>query len=332
MTSDIARWVRDCQQCTRAKVTSQPAAPVRPIQEPSRTFSHIHVDLVGPLPTAADGSTYILTIIDRTTRWLEAVPLRNMEANTCADALIAQWITRYGVPANITTDRGRQFTSIIWSILCKKLGISHITTTAYHPQPNGMVERTHRQIKDALRARLAGADWPLHLPWVLLGLRAAPKEDSAISSAELVFGSALTLPGQFLAQTEQPPEMFVQQLRETSPLPTRPVTYAEAAASVPEKLMNAKYVYVRRGGVIPPLAPLYHGPYKVVEPGRKFFVISLGGRNETVSVDRLKPHLGGVVTPATPPARGRPPRSSSVAAATHPSRPQLERAPVEDTY
>ena len=50
-----------------------------------------------------------------------------------------------------------------------------------------MVERAHRQLKDALRAHEAGADWPDHLAWVLLGLRAAPKESSGLSSAQLVF-------------------------------------------------------------------------------------------------------------------------------------------------
>jgi hypothetical protein len=88
MTSDIARWVRECQHCSRGKVTSQPAAPVQPIQVPARRFSHIHVDLMGPLPVADDRSTYLLTIIDRTTRWLEAVPLRNIETDTCVEALI----------------------------------------------------------------------------------------------------------------------------------------------------------------------------------------------------------------------------------------------------
>jgi transposase InsO family protein len=254
MTSNIARWVRDCQHCSRGKVTSQPAAPVQPIQVPARRFSHIHVDLVGPLPVAADGSTYLLTIIDRSTRWLEPVSLRNMETTTCVEALISTWVSRYGVPSNITTDRGRQFTSTLWSGLCQKLGVTHITTTAYHPQSHGMVERAHRQIKDALRACLAGVEWPQHLPWVLLGLRAAPKEDTAISSAELVFGAALTLPGQFLATMEQSPATYIKQLQTSPTLPTRPATYAEAAASVPEKLMKAEYVFVRRGGVVPPLA------------------------------------------------------------------------------
>jgi hypothetical protein len=67
-------------------------------------------------------------------------------------------------------------------------------------------------------------------------------------------------------------------------------------------------VYVRRGNMVPHLAPLYHGIYKVLEVGKKFFIISLGGREDMVSVDHLKPHLGGPVVPASPPARGHPPR------------------------
>ena len=127
-------------------------------------------------------------------------------------------------------------------------------TTAYCPQANGMVERSHRQLKDSWRSRAAGADWPSHLPWVLLGLRAAPKDESGISSAELVLGSPLTLPGQFLSSPEPPPADFVQQLqRAPSPPPTRPLTYAEAVAVPSPALSMADYVYIRRGGTIPPL-------------------------------------------------------------------------------
>jgi len=116
---------------------------------------------------------YLLTIIDRSTRWVEAVPLRNMEASTCTDAFIANWVARFGVPGTVTTDRGTQFTSALWSSTCTSLGIKHVLTTAYHPQSNGMVERVHRQIKDSLRARGAGPTWHSHLPWELMGLRAA---------------------------------------------------------------------------------------------------------------------------------------------------------------
>jgi transposase InsO family protein len=314
MNSDVAAWVRDCQACCRGKVTAQPAAPIQPIAVPAKRFSHVHLDLVGPLPVAADGSTYLLTMVDRTTRWLEAAPLRTMEAVTCADAFIATWVTRYGVPATVTTDRGRQFSSAVWSTLCQRLNIQHIETTAYHPQSNGMVERTHRQLKDALRARLAGPRWPEHLPWVLFGLRAAPKEDSGLSSAELVFGMPLTLPGQLLAVPETPVEKVVEELRAVQPLPTRQLSYAEAASGL-QQLQQAEYVYVRRGGVVPPLSPLYQGPYRVLEKSQKFFSLEVGGRTEVVSVDRLKPHLGKApISPALPPQRGRPRGRSPVAA------------------
>ncbi len=75
MNSDVAAWVWDCQACCRGKVTAQPAAPVQSIAVPAKQFSHVHLDLVGPLPVVADGSTYLLTMVDRINRWLEAAPL-----------------------------------------------------------------------------------------------------------------------------------------------------------------------------------------------------------------------------------------------------------------
>ena len=158
MASDLAAWCRACQQCQRAKVTKQPAAPVQPIPIPQSRFSHVHVDLVGPLPVSSDSFTYILTIIDRTTRWLEAVPLKDMTASTCSAAFMSSWVARFGMPATLTSDRGTQFSSATWQQLCSRLGIQHIMTTSYHPQANGMEETVHRQLKDALRAREAGAD------------------------------------------------------------------------------------------------------------------------------------------------------------------------------
>ena len=176
MNSNVTAWCKDCQSCQKAKVTRHTSAAVEPIAIPSHRFTH--VDIVSPLPTAPCGSRYLLTVVDRSSRWLEAVPLRSIAAEDCADTLIAGWIACYGVPAQLTSDRGTQFTSAVWAVLCKQLGIHHILTTAFHPQANGMVERAHRRLKDALRARLASSDWPQHLPWVLMGLCTAPTEDS----------------------------------------------------------------------------------------------------------------------------------------------------------
>jgi transposase InsO family protein len=254
MSRDVVAWCRDCQHCARAKVHRQLAAALQAIPVPAQRFSHVHVDIVGPLPVSSQGLRYLFTMVDRTTRWLEAVPLRSVEAATCAAAFVESWVARFGVPAQLTSDQGRQFTSAVWSHLSQLLGVLHINSTAYHPQSNGVVERAHRQLKAALRARLAAVDWPDHLPWVLLGLRAAPKEDSGVSAAELLYGSPLALPGQLLAAAEPPIADLLQKLRETAPLPTRPLP-DPPPREPPAALITADYVYIRRGAAAPPLAP-----------------------------------------------------------------------------
>ena len=128
---------------------------------------------------------------------LEAIPLRDTTTLTCAQALIAVWISRSGVPLDMSSDRGSQFTSAIWSHIAQLFVLQLHRTTAYNPKANGLVERFHRTMKASLKARLTGPNWNDELPWVLLGIRTAPKEDLQSSSAELVYGEPLTVPGSF---------------------------------------------------------------------------------------------------------------------------------------
>jgi hypothetical protein len=254
--------------CQRGKVYRHVHLQAHPITVPSRHFAHLHVDLVGPLPPSR-GFTYLFTMIDRTTRWAEAVPLAAITAADCAKALAAGWIARFGVPDVITSDRGAQFTSTLWASLCNILNITRNTTTAFHPQANGMVERWHRRLKDDLRARAAAADWADHLPWVLLALRAAPHEDSAASPAESVYGAQLVLPGEFLGTPEAPTEAFLERVRAAAAaVPVQPAQHKVAAdkkppAVLPADLMAARMVLVQVDGHKPPLALLYNGPYLV---------------------------------------------------------------------
>jgi transposase InsO family protein len=212
-------------------VTRQLQAPPQPLELPPRQFAHLHVDLVEPLPCSAAGNTYLFTVMDRSTRWIEALPMRDITAASCAEAFFSGWIARYGIPVIVTSDRGRQFISEVWQSVCRRLNICHKLTTAYHPQANGMMERFHRKLKEAFRARAAGSDWEQHLPWALLGLRAAPKDDSGVSTAELAFGEKLRLPGELLGVPPAATEQLVEELRSDchhfTPLPLRPRSYAE---------------------------------------------------------------------------------------------------------
>ena len=103
----------------------------------------------------------------------------------------------------MTSDRGPQFVSELWSCMSNLLGTDLHPTTAYHPQANGLIERNHQDLKASLKCRLNGPNWIDELPWVLLGLRTAPKEDLRSSSAELVYGSPLTVPGDFSQTVHQ---------------------------------------------------------------------------------------------------------------------------------
>jgi hypothetical protein len=161
----------------RAKVHHHVQVPSQHILVPMGRFSHIHVDLVGPLPSSK-GFTHLFTIMNRTSCWPEAIPITATTTADCANALLQGWVSRLWVPpAVITSDCGPQITSSLWAALCNLLIIQHAQTTAYHPLSNRMVERFHRRLNDALRARCAAANWLDHLPWVLLGLRLAARED-----------------------------------------------------------------------------------------------------------------------------------------------------------
>ena len=105
---------------------------------------------------------------------------------TLAHALLSVWIARFGVSQIITSDRGLQFALDLWVCLCCLLGSEVNLTSAYHPQANGLMERLHRSMKAALRARLVGPAWTLQLPWVLLGLWMTPKAHLGCMVAELV--------------------------------------------------------------------------------------------------------------------------------------------------
>jgi transposase InsO family protein len=100
---------------------------------------------------------YFFTVIDRTSKWIEAISLSAISAADCARALFFHWITCFGVPDMITSDRGPQYTSNLWVELCNMLNISHRHTTAYRPEANSTVERLHRSLNDALHAHTAAA-------------------------------------------------------------------------------------------------------------------------------------------------------------------------------
>ncbi|GFX63044.1 retrovirus-related Pol polyprotein from transposon 412 [Trichonephila clavipes] len=255
MKKQIKTWVRGCDKCQRSKVQRHTKSPLGTFSTPDARFSHIHIDIVGPLPPS-DGFQYLLTMIDRFSRWPEAVPIPDTTAKTISRAIFHHWIARFGCPSLITTDQGSQMRSSLFAEFTRILGTDRVKTTAYHPISNGLVERFHRHLKASIKAH-ESSRWTDVLPIVLLGIRSAVKEDLKASCAELVYGTTLRLPSDMLNVSIIPPcdEEFITSLHKVSP----------------------------------PLTQPYTGPHEVIARTDKTLQIIINSKPSWVSIDRVKP-------------------------------------------
>jgi len=118
------------------------------------------------------------------------IPLPNKEAQTVADAFIKDYVTLFGPPRLLVADNGREFQNRLFSQVCRIIQTKTSYTTRYHPEANGMIERSNRGVKDAL-ATFVGEhpdDWDNILPFVRLVLNilcnAQERRSTAVISAD----------------------------------------------------------------------------------------------------------------------------------------------------
>ena len=140
MHSDIKKWCKECLPCQSSKVTRHTKPQFEQINPGVGRLEYCHIDIVGPLsPCTPPDSTYpseyryLVTCIDRVTRWVEVIPVKDITAKTIAFAFLNGWISRLGVPLFLVSDRGSQFTSEIFKELSEMIGFHRIRITSYHP-------------------------------------------------------------------------------------------------------------------------------------------------------------------------------------------------------
>lgn len=332
---DVKTWVRSCLCCQQAKVHRHTKPPPTPFVGSAGRFETVHIDLVGPLPPQsmpghpfANPMRFVLTCVDRASRWVEACPLAEITAEAVARAFVETWVSRFGVPLYIVSDRGAQFEADLFRCLAAAIGFHRLRTAAYRPQANGMVERRHRVLKTSIMARRQ--DWLSALPVVLLGIRMLPTE-TGTSPFSAVTGTELLCPRVTVESTSSAniQHQFVRDLaRRMSEIDFRRLSagsaHGETASYVPKELDACTHVWVRVDRVRHSLEAPYQGPFRVVHRTPRVFTIELpSGGTDTVSVARLKPATLSVspppALPAAPDVSAATPQRSAPASSADPA-------------
>ena len=322
LRTEVTKFVQTCHGCQSQKSSKITPPHYGKFEVPDQRFTHCHVDIVGPLPKS-EGYKYLLTIIDRTTRHLSALPLVEPSAKECSQAFLLHYVAQYGLPSACTSDQGSNFVSSLFTEMQRNLGIDIKHTPVYWPQGNGLIERNHQSLKDSIKAQLVEMgelhqeNWMKYLPWALLGRRTAYNKDLGTSSSELTLGTHIQVPGSLLqpVSSEEPNiNQILNKLRikdNRAAVPTSTIKQEEKEAP-----KNVTHVYVKQHNTRG-LDTRYRGPFEVIsQPSRSTLQIKTGLtkngeiRSELRSWSDCKPaHLRDDAVVAERPKRGRPPKT-----------------------
>jgi transposase InsO family protein len=196
MRRDIDRYVQECDECNRRKQGKEFRAPLGEVMEPTDPFEITSMDICGPYPLTPRKNKYLLTFICHLTKYVEAVPIPDMSAETCARAYATQVTARHGSGSILVTDQGRSFTSVFFKEICRILGIAKMQTSSYHPSSNGTIERFHKTMNQGMShyVNSKGSNWDTLVPFYLMAYRATPHGTGQYSPFFLLHGREMVLP------------------------------------------------------------------------------------------------------------------------------------------
>ena len=321
---DVTEYVQTCHACQSVQPSKQKLPQMGTFEEPDERFSHCHVDIVGPLPITAEGYRFLLTCIDRSTKLLLALPLKEATSQACADNFMLHYVSLFGLPSLCTSDHGSSFTSGLWKDMQTNLGIEVKHSPIYWPQTNGLIERNHQTLKNSIKASLIQmgdkyqGNWIKYLPWALLGQRTAFNRTLGTSSAFMSFGFHPQVPGTILQEptlaedSEATLENVLSKLQFINDRVALP-TSAEPLKEFKEPPKNLTHIYAKQHDT-KGFDSRYRGPFRVKSrPTRTTVEIKVGenrDRSEIRHFGDVKPaYLRDDAVEAERPRRGRPPKA-----------------------
>jgi len=188
-TADVRKAVMGCLACGVERLP-RPGRQARMVRyHPRRRFELVAVDVLEMTPVTSRGNRKILVVGDMFTRFVVAVAMADEGADTVARELFERWISVFGPPEQLLSDRGPNFTGEVIGHLCRMVGTRKVFTSAYHPQGNGFVERYNRTLCAELKRHLLEeTDWDLTLPMATFRYNATQHAATGVTPYRAVYG------------------------------------------------------------------------------------------------------------------------------------------------
>ena len=198
MKADITDYVLTCEPCQRGKLSRlKTRLPMAITTTPSAAFQICEYDVVGPCPMTENGNRFILTVMDNLTKYGLAIPLSDVTAQTVAEALAEHLICIYGAPLALKSDLGSNFTSELIKRFSKIFKIHQYNSTAFHPETQGSIERSHASLVAYLRMFTTEMNWDRWLPHAMFSYNTSVHTSHGMTPFELIFGHKANIPSEF---------------------------------------------------------------------------------------------------------------------------------------
>lgn len=204
MKRDIQDFIGNCRTCQTMKlVRKKTRQPMILTDTPGKAFDKVALDIVGPFKITPRGNVYILTMQDLLTKYSVYAPLPDARAETIANAFINNFICHFGCPKSILTDQGSNLTGLLMKSIAKKFRIQQLRTTAYHPQSNGSLERSHMVLIEYLKCFVTNEErWDDLIERARFSYNTSAHEGTGYTPHELIFGHTARIPSGFTREEE----------------------------------------------------------------------------------------------------------------------------------